>query len=120
MGVFNDPRFITWKTVCEAKGFHIVAVETTQGEFIGGNNNAAIEILEKKKKKLECRITGRRQQRIIGGVCRFVSSSIIPIPITHQGDWREFSGRDSEQQEVQTSHGEHHPQENSPWHKDNH
>ena len=53
MGVFNDPRFFTWKTICEAKGFHIVVVETTQGEFIGGNINAAIEILGKKKKKLE-------------------------------------------------------------------
>ena len=41
------------KTVWKAKGFHIVAVETTEEEFIGGNIIAAIQILQKQMKMID-------------------------------------------------------------------
>ena len=48
MQLFNDPKFIDWKMIWEARVLHIVVVETIKEKIIGGDINAAIQILLQK------------------------------------------------------------------------
>ena len=52
MSVFADPRFIAWKTICEAKGFHIVAVETTEVKIQYRNSMSALFVLNSMMQKI--------------------------------------------------------------------